>query len=440
MKNPHLNHFHTYSRVERENQLENDLTRAFAISLLENPLFLHEVLQFIFSQNNEKDFYSKQFSNINSDSKIDITIQRSVASLNSPTHLFAVSVTGIEMNTNDFSLQKDNKDYDPITDLVIELNDVAVIFEVKPNNIDCIAQLYNQAYNAMKYLGIEWLGQVTPVDLSWSKLVDLCIKVMNFQKLNGLKSKILEDFIETLKAHNPHWFPVFCLNNLEMEGNIPIIRSRILQALQQGKRTLIQSDRLGFRINQQWAEEVLINIHSNSNLTLHDGEINFSVFPGNTKAQGFHIFRNQGEPVFREFIKIKGKEYKLALGIHLKFSHFQKYFTGIDVLPSDFKIPLFTYDKFITISGRQYRGNDNWKDLENIFDEHFKKEIDWKEICGWKENLIESNRTYFDLSFGYELTLSLPYNFIREIDKDNDDISSLTELINQIGDEFIHII
>jgi hypothetical protein len=438
MKNTHLNHFHTYSRVDRENQLENDLTRAFAISLIENPLFLHEVLQHIFAQNNEKDFYSKQFSNINNDSKLDVSIQRAVTSLNSPTHLFAVSVTGVVMDTEQFSIQSHDIQYDPITDLVIEVNDVAIIFEVKPNDTDCISQLYNQALNAMLHHEDDWLTHVTPVDLSWNRLVELCIKVMNFQKLNGIKSKILEDFIDTLKAHNSRWLPIFSLSNLALEGNIPRVRSRIYQALQQGVRTPIHSDRLGFRIDQAWAEEILINVHSSSNH--HNEEIAFSVFPGNTKAQGYHIFKNAGEPSFKKSINLGNRKFELHLGIHLKFSHFQKYFTGIDVLPSDFKIPLLTYDKFHKYSGRQYRGNDNWKYLEQIFDEHLNNDFDWREHCGWQENLIDSNRSYFDLSFGYELTLLLPYNFLMEIDKHNDDPTSLSDLFNEIGDEFIKII
>ena len=264
MYNSHLNHFQSYSREERDNQLENDLTRAFAISLIENPLFLHEVLQYIFSQNNEKDFYSKQFSNINSDSKMDVTIQRSVTSLNSPTHLFAVSVTGVKMDIDDFPTQLNDIRYDPITDLVVEVNDVAIIFEVKPNDTNCISQLYNQAFNAMLHHGDSWLSNVTPVDLCWNKLVEFCIKVMNFQKLSGVKSKILEDFIDMLKAHNSRWLPVFSLSNLAMDGNVSRVISRIYQALQQGNRTPIHSDRLGFRIDQAWAEEVLINVRPSS--------------------------------------------------------------------------------------------------------------------------------------------------------------------------------
>ena len=49
--NRHLNLFKTYTKEDRNYQLENDLTRAFAITLLENQLFLHEVLKQIFSIN-----------------------------------------------------------------------------------------------------------------------------------------------------------------------------------------------------------------------------------------------------------------------------------------------------------------------------------------------------------------------------------------------------
>ncbi len=46
--NAHLNVFKTYTKKERTHQLENDLTRALAICLQEDPLFFHEILKLIF--------------------------------------------------------------------------------------------------------------------------------------------------------------------------------------------------------------------------------------------------------------------------------------------------------------------------------------------------------------------------------------------------------
>jgi hypothetical protein len=50
--NSHLNVFKTYTKSNRVYQLENDLTRAFAICMQENSLFFHEVLQFILIDSN----------------------------------------------------------------------------------------------------------------------------------------------------------------------------------------------------------------------------------------------------------------------------------------------------------------------------------------------------------------------------------------------------
>lgn len=67
--NKHLNFFNSYSKDERNYQLENDLTRALAICLQEDNLLLHEILKTIFTGT---PFYNQLFDEYSKDNKINI--------------------------------------------------------------------------------------------------------------------------------------------------------------------------------------------------------------------------------------------------------------------------------------------------------------------------------------------------------------------------------
>ena len=70
--NAHLNVFKTYTKKERTHQLENDLTRALAICLQEDPLFFHEILKLIFE---DSKYFTEFFDDINNTNEISIEIQ-----------------------------------------------------------------------------------------------------------------------------------------------------------------------------------------------------------------------------------------------------------------------------------------------------------------------------------------------------------------------------
>ena len=181
--NKHLNIFHTYTKVNREQQLENDLTRAFAICLQESNVYLHSILKEIFKTN--QGTYEKMFTDYSDQANIEIKIQQNVANIGEFNKLFAVSLSGFEMDTSLFFQQTHNQAYEPITDLVILINDVVIIFEIKPDNRDCTAQLYNQAYNAC---GQDLnSSEVIPVDLNWKKTNDIDFASIKLQKV--FKSK-----------------------------------------------------------------------------------------------------------------------------------------------------------------------------------------------------------------------------------------------------------
>lgn len=92
--NKHLNIFRTYAKIERAYQLENDLTRALAICMQEDALFLHEVLKTIFSGDAQ---YNKLFEDLNSVPNLKIEIQKNAKDITGFKHIYAVSLSEVEM-------------------------------------------------------------------------------------------------------------------------------------------------------------------------------------------------------------------------------------------------------------------------------------------------------------------------------------------------------
>ena len=88
--NSHLNIFKTYTNSFRTFQLENDLTRALAISLQEDSLFFHEILKEVFL---DTKFYSQLFDSLENDATISIDIQKRASQITDYEHIFAITLS-----------------------------------------------------------------------------------------------------------------------------------------------------------------------------------------------------------------------------------------------------------------------------------------------------------------------------------------------------------
>lgn len=429
--NSHLNLFKSYSREDRSNQLENDLTRAFAICLQEDNLFFHEVLKEIMKEKVE--YYNNLFDDYNGKDQVQIDIQQKVKSLSNFNHLFAISLSETPLDVAGF-FNYPKSEYNPISDLSIHIDSTVLIFEVKPDAHDCSAQLFNQAYNAISdkdEIPTEDLRSlITPVDLNWKKLMELTVKVLNFEKAVGSPSRYLVDFVDFIKRHNYRWIPEAPIGSLSPMGNSRRIKSRIVSALAQSKLMELKH-RLGWEINVPWADEILIHVNDNN------GNLKVEIYPGNTKAQGLHLFKKGKSPLFKNQIEIQGSNYEVKTGYHIKLTSFQRYFTGLWFNEEAIKDGFYSYSNFNKYSGRMKRGEDNWGEIEDLFDKYFKPEFDWREKCGWLgKKVIKSTKSQFDLSLGYQLTTSIPFNIIKEVDREKNDLSRLTTFFESINEEF----
>ncbi|MGQ3676888.1 hypothetical protein [Tenacibaculum discolor] len=432
--NQHLNIFNPYTKTNRENnQLENDLTRALALTILENDLFCYTFLKYILQH---KEGVFEQTTNYSTNfNQLEINIQKKVSSISDFDHLFAVGISGVPIQIgNEFLNQTFNKDYEPITDLFIEIGNTAIIIEIKPNNIDCTSQLYNQIYNIYKENPTK--DDVTPVDYNWKKLTQHAIEVNNFQELINKPNRFLNNFIDFLRKHNYSWLPENPLLHIPFtETNINPIKDRLKTIISQSSLELLnKSDRLGFICNKNWADEILIWLNPNEKLLC------FGLYPGNTKGQGYFIFKNEGVPQFKEEIVINNTDYKVNIDYHIKFSSFQKYFAGLDFTDSDLNKPFYNRKNFIKYTGRKKRNMGDWDKLETLFNDVFKKDYFWKDKAEWHKKMLSSGKSQFDVTFGYSITVNISYTTISELDYNKESMNEVIHYMSEISSQFENIL
>lgn len=424
--NKHLNIFTTYTKKNRAYQLENDLSRALAICLQEDALFFHEVLKSIFGNSN---LYDQLFEDLDGDTEVQIEIQKQASQINDFEHVYAVSLS--ESALAAFWQQSHNAEYDPICDLVITINNILIVIEAKRDNVNCTAQLYNQILNIYNRQGRDLnlcKSEVTPFDLNWPKLMAIAVKVSSFEKTTGNNNRFLADFIKLVKTHNFRWLPEPPLGSLAHTNTNAIFR-RVESALTQfcnDNPKAIKLDyksRLGCTFSKGWANELLFKVAPDS------GALIVSIYPGNTKAQGAYIFKKT--PRFSKNISIGGNDYPAQIQYNIAFRG-QSNITGVRFKENDLKKPLYTKENFDKYVGRKKRVQ--WDGIESLLDNHLC--IDWKAQCNWEGKIINSNRTQFDISFGYEVVIRIPYKLMSCLDTNQKEIAPLATMIESIYTAF----
>lgn len=423
--NKHLNIYQTYAKDDRERQLENDLTRAFAICLQESSLFCHEVLSTIL--NSETGSVEQVITD--GFSQVEIAIQKKASSIGGFEKLFAVSLSEAAINAESFWQQETHVDKNPICDLVIRVNGALIIIETKPNAVDCTSQLFNQAIAIARNdreVTVDPTQRIVPVDLNWKKLMTIAEKVKRFQSAIGSNDRFLDDFIEFIGRHNPKWLPTKAMIYLTKDDR-PLMVQRLELAFNElvinrpEYTALTYTDRIGFEIDQPWAKEVLFGISE-------DGEhLHAAVFPGNTKQQGWSIFTQSHTP--KPSFNHKGKDYDIIESYHIKLTSFQRYFTGLWFDKTHLKSPLYTEENFRKHSGRCKKADGHWDEVKELFNSHFKDDFKWKSECEWDKKVLNSGKTQFDLSFGYDYTVKISLEELQTIDTTNGNLQPLADLL-----------
>ncbi len=436
--NRHLNIFHTYSKVNREQQLENDLTRALAICLQEDSLFLNSILKTILT---EKD-YESLFTDIAGETKVSIEIQKNVESLEAFNKLYALSITGLEMSAESFFNQKNwTEDKDYITDLVIFANDITLIAEVKPNNVSCTWQLAQQVHKSIKDTEIKF-NDVIPVDLNWKKLMVLAVQVSNFNRASGNNIRFLNDFIHFIREHNHNWLPVAPFSSLansltKKQAYIQRLNTA-LSSISEEHPSLDYSDRMGLKLNLSWAQEIVFNIGSYKN---NQAAVYFGFWPGNTKSQGSRMLNKIGKENWTppSTIILQGNPFEVKWGFEIKFCHFNAYVSNLviddnAVKPEKQILSWNTHNQF---TGKYDRKE--WDQLEKFLDEYLVEDYDWRKELGWETFFVNSGRNYLTVSIGYQIETIVPISYLQQIDTSQNDLTKLSELIIEMKNKYVKI-
>jgi hypothetical protein len=269
---------------------------------------------------------------------------------------------------------------------------------------------------------------VTPFDFNWPRLMAIAVKVSSFEKTMNSQNRFLSDFISLVKQHNFRWLPEPSISALQPTNKRAILR-RLESTIEEVAKTteiskLNYNDRLGLEFYRNWAKEILFSINDKGNLGV-------SIYPGNTKGQGYSLFENN--PKFSEKLNILGNEYKTKYSYHVKLTSFQKYFQGLWFSETDLKKPLYTKANFNKYTGRKKRGN-QWEQLSSLFDESLN--YDWKKQCDWENSVIGSGKNQFDISFGYEVHIEIPFQKLKELDQKQSELNNLINLIREIHKSF----
>lgn len=437
----HLNLFRFFNESAEKEFIENNLSRAFSICLMNNSFFFNEYIQSVITTED----HDYLFTSINEDTKYLLDIQIDIATIDKESFkkVYAIAMTSDKnLDLSDFFTQRDFGEKKNITDIFITIKDIAIIIEVKRSGEDCKAQLYNQVLPFVKEN-----YNVIPKRFSWQEIVKLMEKVKHVQQLTLQKSVFITDFLQLSEIRFPHWFepkPFNALPFSSQHGTPSYIQltKRMRQALASSKFQLLgYSGRLGITVPFGWASEIIPEFQSYENNT--QDYVLFYIWPGNTKQQGYQIFNKPLTWQDKETLKINGTEYELEITFNVKLCHFNKFVSGLTFYKHDVVKPLHTSDNFYHKSGKWdwnnetetwYKGNCN--DFEQFMDEHFKAEFKWRDLCKWAENFSNTDRNYFTMSLGFEVAVFIPYSHFKSIDKNENDVNAVSEFINSVTDAF----
>jgi hypothetical protein len=441
--NSHLNLFRFFNESTEKEFIENNLSRAFSLCLVNSSFFFNEYIQNVVTTED----YQYLFSSLSSDTKrfVDIQIDTKIIEPESYKTVYAVAMTSdCNLNMDDFLSQQEYASKKNITDILITIKDIAIIIEVKRTGEDCKKQLFNQI---LPFKNAKTEIQIKAKKYSWQEVVKLLEQIKHVQQLSSQNSVFINDFLELSEIKYPEWFEpkpfnVIPFSSLRGTTNYIQLQKRIRQALSgvskiaDDKYELLgYNDRLGIALPLVWATELIPEFETVDNTNY----ITFYVWPGNTKQQGYSIFNQPLEWTKKKTLLVGDSDYELEIVYQVKLSHYMgKYITGINYSESDVVKLLHTSDNFYNQSGKWER--DSWPDFEKLLDEHFKPEFNWCECCNWDDKFLDSDRNYLFMSLGFEVCISIPFAKFKTIDKTETDIIKVSDFVYKIATSFQNLI
>ncbi len=432
----HLNVFRHYNGHDG---IENNLTRALAICLQNNPLFLKEFLKELKIE--------VHFDYIESDEffvDIQVRVKELPKAEDDWRSVHPVALTTAEISPTDFNDQevKEDKDYSPITDLILAIKDQLVIFEVKRTNENCARQLKKQVQG--------FNGKLAPFQsMTWEKVLGAIRRTKNTYRLTGQNHLLLDDFHELLSTEYVDWLPTRPFkyikprkgedNNIllsQMEKRLALSRKHLMEyeAKSRGNRHYIELD-------WGWANEVVGKFEKKGG---NEWVLAIYLWPANTKSQGYQVFNEQVDQEWQNKKKLSVQgygDYKIEITPEVKFSSsFGGFISKLEFSDplKELKDLIHKRENFHKYSGKWNREGDtkNWENLEYFFDRHIHSNYEWRKKCQWEEKFIQSNRMAILISFGFEVKLEVPSKKLQQLDQNEEGYKKVADLLSKITDAF----
>ena len=369
------------------------------------------------------------FKNDFPDYTINIDLQKTPDKFGIFSKIFGVTATTSNSDLHNIDDIIPHETRKPVTDLSIEIKDVCIIFEFKRYSIDCTAQLKRQVEAIKNVTSPDAKESIS--DLSWLKIVEIMQNVLSFQKQINSENIFTLNFSKYLEQKSPNWFPVRLLKEVsfptsnEEYGSKQMLTARLNQIKDQvlvdGKPKTIELigkyNRKAIVVDFKWANEVHVDLSSN----LDEKSLVMSIFPADTKSQGWHYFpKNATAKSWPP--ELCG--FRLTAEPYLKFSHFNSMLFWKKLNPEEY-LKTHTLDFFQKIAGRYKK--EKWLSFEQNLDTLIPN---WKENCDYESKLTNSNRTYFDLSIGILVQVRIPFQEAQGLDKSLEN----SELAKKLGD------
>jgi hypothetical protein len=433
-RDPHLNIFRFFNESSDAHYIENNLSRAFAICLEYDLTFFSEFLHGVLEQTD----YSYLFAHYSKDSEyyVNLQINTSDIEVSGIRVLYAIAMTanpGLSMDGFGSHGSQAGKESNT-TDIWILVKDIIIVIEVKRSWEDCKQQLYNQVQPLIQK---NHEIQLKSVAFSWQNALQIMERVANMRLMRQDHVSFLGDFLTLCEGRYPEWFPTQPFYHLPglrdmSEKTVKARDKRLRQIItQSGHEILGYHDRLAIACRLPWASEIIPLIRSHGSTDY----INFLIWPGNTKTQGYYIYgRGNLEWTKKPHLRVGDSDFELDTVYHMKFSHFSRYVSHIEFSEKDLLKAIYTPDNFYSRSGKW--DTDRWEQFEEFMDEYFKPEFNWRNGCGWEEKFLHSERSYFTVSFGFETELWIEYERFREIDRLPNDFSRPVAFVNEIVTAF----
>ncbi|MDQ3131732.1 MAG: hypothetical protein M3Q99_13360 [Acidobacteriota bacterium] len=420
----HLNIFNFFN-ANNEDYLEDNLSRAFALCLKYDSVFLDKILQSVLSEN----IYSKLFNTDFPDYKINIDLQNRVNELEGFSKIIAVACSGKEIANFESVIARETNS--PETDVCIIVNDTCILFEFKRTSEDCSAQLKCQAEKVKQNCSAE--TTIEYKDLAWNKIIRILLNVSSLQKQINTESPFTNDFIRFLERKLPEWFPSRLLQNIpfptdEFDPNGYYLEERLKQITNQIYGEEKTEERTG-RFNRYviksdfgWIDEIRFEP------VQKDGENFIAILfhIGDTKRQGQFFFGKNPQG-----IEWANELHNIIYEVepYINFRHFNSQIFKLSLTPDENR-NTHNLNFFRLYAGRHTK--ENWSFVEEGISNFV---CDWKTRCDWQSQIEKSNRTYFDMSLTILLKIYLPYKDCQKLD--NTELNS--ELATKIRETIINI-